>query len=198
MAQQIPIQQQQYSYDPAAAMAQASGVIPGQPVQQTFQPPAPQMPPPASTVQAMQQQAQPQQWQQVQPQPQIVYQSIPPQGITMTAEDYNKQVEELAENKFKVRAQEVINNAVAAMKGVTNMFNNQQPQQQYMQQPCQQQQSFWDSTSGKVAIGGIGGAIGVGGCKLFSHFFGGSRGGGYQPTGAELNLVGEALKALFR
>ena len=195
MAQQIPMQQQSY-YDPAAVVAQASRVVPGQPVQQTFQQPAQQMPPPASTVQAMQQQVQPQQWQQ--PQPQIVYQNIPPQGITMTAEDYNKQVEELAENKFKVRAQEVINNAVAAMKGVANtMFNNQQPQQQYMQQPCQQQQSFWNSPSGKVAIGGIGGAIGVGGCKLFSHFFGGSRGGGYTPTGQELNLVGEALKTLF-
>lgn len=193
MAQQIPMQQQSY-YDPATAMAQASGVIPGQPVQQTFQQPAQQMPPPASTIQAMQQQVQPQQWQQ--PQPQIVYQNIPPQGITMTADDYNKQVEELADNKFKVRAQEVINNAVSAMKGVLNM--NQQ-QQYYPQQPCQQpqQQSFWDSTSGKVAIGGIGGAIGVGGCKLFSHFFGGSRGGGYTPSGQELNLVGEALKTLF-
>ena len=190
--QQVPIGQQPY-YEPAVAMAQASGVIPGQPTQQTFQNPAQQMPPPASTIQAMQQQAQPQ-YQQVPIQPQVIYQPIPPQGITISQDDFNKQVEELAENKYKIRAQEVINNAVAAMKGVANMFN-QQPQQQC---PQQQQPSFWDTTTGKVTIGGIGGAIGVGGCKLISHFFGGnSRSGGYSPSPAEMSLVGDALKALF-
>ena len=163
----------QQSYMDTAQFAQATGVPPGQPIQQTFQPPQ-------STVQAMQYQAQ----------PQIQYN---PQIKTITPEEYNRQVEELPENKYKVRAQEVINNAVSAMKGVANnMFGNQQQQQQQYQEP-----SFWDTTTGKVAIGGIGSAVGIGGYKLISRIFGGNSGSGYNPSPQELNTVGEALKTLF-
>lgn len=163
----------QQSYMDTVQFAQATGVPLGQPLQQTFQQPQ-------STVQAMQYQTQ----------PQIQYN---PQIKTITPEEYNRQVEELAENKFKVRAQEVINNAVSAMKGVANnMFGNQQQQQQQYQEP-----SFWDTTTGKVAIGGIGSAIGIGGYKLVSRLFGGNGGSGYNPSPQELNAVGEALKTLF-
>lgn len=165
-------------YSDAANFVQSTGISPGQPVQQTFQQPN-------STVQAMQSQ------QQYQQQP--VYQQPQPQYRTITPEEYNRQIEELAENKFKIRAQEVVNNAVSAMKGAINMLGQQQ------QQPYQQsQESFWDTTTGKVAIGGIGSAIGIGGYKLISKFFGGGNsGGGYSPSPQELNTVGEALKVLF-
>jgi len=176
---QVGSPQQQY-LNPTQ-FAQAAGIPPGQPVQQTFQQPVQQQMPPQSTVQAMQ----------YAQQPQMQYN---PQGRTITSEEFNRQVEELAENKFKVRAQEVINNAVSAMKGVANnMFGNQQPQQQYQGQ----EPSFWDTTTGKVAIGGIGSAVGIGGYKLISKIFGGNSRSGYTPSPQELNTVGEALKTLF-
>ena len=168
----------QQGYIDPTQFAQATGIPPGQPVQQTFQQPVQQQMPPQSTVQAMQYQAQPQ---------------YNPQVRTITPEEYNRQVEELAENKFKVRAQEVINNAVSAMKGVANnMFGNQQQQQPQYQEP-----SFWDTTTGKVAIGGIGSAVGIGGYKLISRLFGGNGGSGYNPSPQELNTVGEAVKTLL-
>lgn len=177
-----PIQSQQ-NYNEPAAFAQATGILPGQPVQQTFQPPQ-QMQQPASTVQAMQQQAfqAPQQWPQ---QPQAYPQQ---QFRTITPEEYNRQVEQLAQNKYGMKKQEVINDAVSAMKGVINMFGQQQ-------QP--QQESFWDTTTGKVAIGGMGAGLGIGGYKLISKLFGGNGNSGYTPSPQELNTVGQAVKVLF-
>lgn len=147
---------------PTGPYNQIQQMAPGQPLQQIFQQPQ-------NTAQAMQQQ---------QPRP-------------ITLEEYNRQVDELAENKYKIRAQEVVNNAVSAMKGVMEMFN-QQPQQQQ----CQQE-SFWDTTTGKVAIGGIGGGLGIAGYKLISKVFGGNSSSSYTPSPQELNTVGEALKTLF-
>lgn len=165
------VQPSQANYVDPTLFAQATGIPPGQPVQQTFQNPS-------NTVQAMQQQS---------------YVSPQQPYRTVTPEEYNRQVDELAENKYKIRSQEVINDAVSAMKGVINMFGQQQQNQQQCQEP-----SFWDTTTGKVTIGGIGSALGIGGYKLISKFFGGNGGGGYTPSPQELNTVGEALKVLFR
>lgn len=195
MAQQpVPMGQTNY-YDPATAMAQASGVIPGQPMQQVFQNPTQQMPPPASTVQAMQQQAQQNQYQQVPVQP--VYQAAPAQGTTMSMDEFNRQVDELAENKFKVRAQEVINNAYAAVKGVLQMNQQQAQQPYYPQQMPMQQQSCWVDTAKQVGYGGIGAALVYGGVKLVGKLFGGNNGNGYTPSGAEFARLAEAGAALF-
>lgn len=184
-------------YGNPQAYAQAMGMP--QPAQQVFQHPGPQQPQPASTMQAMNQQAQ-QQWQQIPVQPnqrpaaQVVYQAEAQQPRIVSADEFNRQVEELAENKFRVRQQEVINNAMAAMKGVQNMFgmNNNNQQQQQNNQP-----SFWDTTTGKITIGGMGGALGIGGYKLISKFFGGNS-GGYSPSPQEINTAAEALKTLFK
>lgn len=200
-------QQQQpvtgYYADPSY-ITQAMGMP--QPAQQVFQRPSPQNPP-ASTVQAMgQQQGQQQQWQQVPVQPMngmgnVLYHAQvaqPQQPIqTVTQEEFNRRVEELAENKFKIRAQEVINNAIAAMEGVQNkmgLFGNDNNQQQ---QQGQYQPSFWDTTPGKITIGTGGGVAGIAGYKLFNRIFGGNT-SSYSPSPQEFGTAFEALKTLFR
>lgn len=113
----------------------------------------------------------------------------------LTPEEFRKQVDELAEAKFKARAADVTANAIAAMKGVMNnmgLFDNNEQQQQPQ---GQQQQSFFNTTWGKVAIGGAGIGVGVVGTKMAESMFGGKS--GYTPSSQEINLVGQALKTLF-
>ena len=171
---------------------QLTGIQMGQPVQQVFQNP---QQPPASTVQAMNYQQPPNYIYNAQPQQQ---QSQPPNNVRMTADEFQRQVDALAEDKFKIRSRQVANDAIYAMKGVLNQMgilsnnNNQQPQQQQMQP------SFWNSTWGDITKVGIGGAIGIGAVKMFGLFKGTGMNGGYTPSAEELNLVGEAVKTLFR
>lgn len=185
----MPIQQQgqpQQFYDPQ----QITGIPMGQPAQPVYQQP------PQSTMEAMNQQQQ--QYGMYNAQVQQQPQQQAPNQIRITAEEFNKRVNDLAEDKFRIRQQEVANNAVYAMKGVLNnmgFFNGNNNQQQQMPN----QPSFWNSTTGDIAKVGIGGAIGIGAFKVFQTLRGSSGcSGGYCPSSDEMNLVGEAIKTIFR
>lgn len=172
----------------AQGLAPAMPGMAGQPTQQIFEQPQMQ-PPPASTMQAMQQQGQ-NGW---------VAQSstIRPQAPSFAAQMVQPQQQAAQQQQAGGIRQELPGEVREFIERMSNMFNNNNQQQMQQQQGQPQGPGFFDTTWGKVSIGAGGIGVGIIGHKIFSGIFS----GGSNNSGCSMNdaaALGNAFKFLFK
>lgn len=189
--------------------------IPGQPVQQTFQQPTPG-PAPAGTMAAM---GGNEGWKMQQQTPYQIpnqgqYSAMPQQPLTAAQASRmaaaNGQTEPGSPLERQMLQQQLqafdnlltqnIDSKIERRLIEMGFFGNNQQQgipQQQMMMNGQVQQSFFDTTTGKVVIGAGGVGIGVLGTKLFSSAFGGGNNSTYC-TANDMNALVNAFKQLLK